>query len=598
MVCKWADDSRRFILENFDVIRNSPTEVYHYALPFSPFKSWLRECYSAELSQEVKVVKGLQVDWGTCSRTVSFDATPFALASWKGFIAVGLDSGNIIILNPITGIHTSAFFGHMNGVASLAFSQDGTFLVSGGHDKTTKLWDIQTGGVVKTFHGHTSWVSSVSISPDCTTIASGSSDKTVRLWGTWTGECRCVIDGHNNGVNSVSFSPTNSQVLVSISNDKTIQWWDINGHQIKPTCEGDGVAFSSDGTHLVSWRGQIARVQKPDSGVVIAKLQVSSDSFQCCCFSSDGKSVAGCTGRTIYVWDITNPDPHLINIFTGHTDNITSLIFSSSLVSSSSDQSIKFWQIGTLSTDPESTPLASASIRSVGLQANDGVAISSDSAGVARTWDISTGLCKATFHTPAKYINHSDIQLVGSRLIFVWSEHYKIHIWDNVKRESQMVKMSNISITIDLRISGDGSKVFHLDHKFIQAWSIWTGEIVGEVRLKGEPSYHPLIVDGSRVWVHFEDSQTQGWDFGIPGSTPVPISTPPPERPHLEFIGDTERWGTGASRIKDMVTGKEFFQLHGRYARPTIVQWGGQYLVAGYDSGEVLILDFNHMILQ
>ena len=544
------------------------------------------------------MVKGLQASWGTCSRTVSFDATPFALTCWKGLIAAGLDSGNIIILNAITGIHTSAFSGHMNGVATISFSEDGTFLASGGHDKTIKFWDIQTGGAVKTFYGHTSSVSSVSISSDCTTIASGSSDMTVRLWGIWTGECHHVIGGHNSKVNSVRFCPANSQLLVSTSNDKTIQWWDMDGHQIGPTCEGDGVAFSSDGTHFVTWKGQVAMVQKPDSGVVVAKLQVSSGSFQCCCFSPDGKSVAGCTSLTIYIWDITSPDPHLINTFIGHTDRIISLIFSSSLVSSSSDQSIKFWQIGASSIDPECTPLASTSIRSVGLQANDSIAISSDSAGVVRTWDILTGLCKATFHTPAKYFNHSDIKLVGNRLIFVWSEHYKIHIWDTEKGELQIVNMSNISITIDLRISGDGSKVFHLDHKYIHVWSIWTGEVVGEVRLKGEPSYHPLIMDGLRVWVHFEDSQTQGWDFGIPGSAPVPLSNPPPDRPHLEFIGDTEMWGTGASRIKDMVTGKEFFQLHGRYARPTTVQWGGQYLVAGYDSGEVLILDFNHMDLQ
>ena len=28
-----------------------------------------------------------------------------------------------------------------------------------------------------------------------------------------------------------------------------------------------------------------------------------------------------------------------------------------------------------------------------------------------------------------------------------------------------------------------------------------------------------------------------------------------------------------------------------------MTQWDGQYLVAGYESGEVLILDFNHMPL-
>jgi len=58
------------------------------------------------------------------------------------------------------------------------------------------------------------------------------------------------------------------------------------------------------------------------------------------------------------------------------------------------------------------------------------------------------------------------------------------------------------------------------------------------------------------------------------------------------------RWDTGPSVIKDTVTGKEVFQLVGRYAKPTDMQWDGQYLVAGYMSGEVLILDFNCVLLQ
>jgi len=59
---------------------------------------------------------------------------------------------------------------------------DGTLLVSGSRDDTVKLWDVQTGGVIKTFRGHTDCVLSVAISADCTMIISGSSDKTIHLW--------------------------------------------------------------------------------------------------------------------------------------------------------------------------------------------------------------------------------------------------------------------------------------------------------------------------------------------------------------------------------------------------------------------------------
>ena len=223
MVCKWADDSQRFILENFDIISNSPSEIYHHALPFSPSSSWLHKCYSPELFQCVKVVKGLQVKWGTCSRTVSLGCGPVTLTCWKDLVAVGFESGNITILDGITGICTSALSSHTQDVNSLAFSLDGTFLVSGSDDKTVILWDIQTGGVIKTFHGHIRIVWSVSISPDCTTIASGSSDHTIHLWDVQRGECHCIIHQHNNSVFSVSFSPTNSQLLISASADDTVR---------------------------------------------------------------------------------------------------------------------------------------------------------------------------------------------------------------------------------------------------------------------------------------------------------------------------------------------------------------------------------------
>jgi len=99
--------------------------------------------------------------------------------------------------------------------------------------QTVKLWDVQTGRVIKTFYGHTDWVLSVSISADCTTIASGSDDKTICLWDIWTRECHCVIKQHNP-VGRVRFSPTNSGHIISESGGKVWKW-DVDGHQINPT---------------------------------------------------------------------------------------------------------------------------------------------------------------------------------------------------------------------------------------------------------------------------------------------------------------------------------------------------------------------------
>ena len=39
-LCQWTNDSKRLILEYFDIICDSPSHIYHCALPFSPPSSF------------------------------------------------------------------------------------------------------------------------------------------------------------------------------------------------------------------------------------------------------------------------------------------------------------------------------------------------------------------------------------------------------------------------------------------------------------------------------------------------------------------------------------------------------------------------------
>ena len=125
--------------------------------------------------------------------------------------------------------------------------------------------------------------------------------------------------------------------------------------------------------------------------------------------------------------------------------------------------------------------------------------------------------------------------------------------------------------------------------------------MVEDMEKVDEKSRRTLIVDGSKVWMYSEDLQTQGWDFGIPGSTPAQLPSTSLDGHHPDLINSTRlwrRWGTELPVIKDSVTGKEIFRLIGKYARPTRMWCDGHYLVAGYAFGDVLILNFNHMIPQ
>jgi len=601
VLCKWTNDSQRFLLEHFDTIHNSPSHIYYSALPFSPSSSWLHKCYVEEISPMVKVVKGLPAAWGMCSRTVSLDYEPWTLSYCKNTIAVGLEHRDIIFFNTITGSQTAVLSGHTGGVNSLVFSSDGTSLVSGSDDRTVKLWDVQTGGVVKTFSGHSDWVFSVSISADHTRIASGSHDNTIHLWDIQTGECHHVIN-QQDAVYNVWFSPTDPQYLLSGSGDKIWQW-NINGHQIPPAYDGSHVAFSPDGTQFVLSNKAVITVHNSDSRAIVAEFHIASDNVYSCCFSPDGRLVAVAADSTAYIWDITGSDPHLVETFIGHTNNIISLVFASpsSLISASKDGAIKFWQIGILSTDiveidPNSTPLTSDPVRSIILLAKDGIAISSDPYGVMRIWNILTGICKTSFQTPSGKCNYIDVQLIDGRLITVWHADEKIYIWDFEKEELLQSVGAPGDKLEDLRISGDRSKIFCLYYTHIQVWSMQTGEAMGRVEIEYIPPKHSLTVDGTKVWIHYPGSEYQGWDFGTQSSSPVQLpNNMLPDRFHLT---DTMLWDTNLFRVKDVVTGKVVFQLPERFTNPTAVQFDGCYLAAGYNSGEVLILDFNHVFLQ
>jgi len=591
----WTSDSKHFILENFDAISNSPSQIYDSALTLCPSSSWIHECYTEKFSQKIKVVVG-PAEWGACTRTVSCtgDYTT-SLAYHNNTIATGLVN-DITIFNALTGSQTAVLSGHTEYVISVAFSSDGTLLVSGSHDKTIKLWDVQTGGVVKTFHGHTNTVLSVSISVDNTTIASGSADNTICLWNIGTGECQ-VIKEYNNEVTTVSFSPTDPQLLLSASKHGTVQKWGIDGHQIGPLIPGSHVAFSPDGTQFISCNGLVVTIWNTDSGENVVEVHLTDAKPHHCCFSPDGGFIACAAGHTIYFWDITGPDPHLIKTLVGHMDKVTSLVPHSflTLISASRDRSIKFWEIGASSANP--VVPHSAPIRAVSLQAKDGLAFSVDSAGVAKTWSILTGFCKESFQTQAKDIAIGDTQLLGNRLIIIGYKRGKICMWDAEQGELQTVG-KNSATPMGLRISGDGSRVFCMDHRDIQAWSIQTGEHTGKISMWSRKLYwlDPLWIDGSRVIIRCEGSSTLGWDFGIPGSTPIKISPTPSDRPHLDFISTTIKSTTGPIGIEDRITGKVVFQLNGRYAQPSATQWDGQYLIAGYETGEVLILDFSDML--
>lgn len=88
----------------------------------------------------------------------------------------------IRIWNVETGMLVKELVGHRAQVTSLIFLQNGRLLVSGSHDKTISLWDVAMGTVLSTMTGHGDLVDSIAVSQDEKYLVSGGEGVEVKIW--------------------------------------------------------------------------------------------------------------------------------------------------------------------------------------------------------------------------------------------------------------------------------------------------------------------------------------------------------------------------------------------------------------------------------
>src|SRR5205823_10107336 len=86
--------------------------------------------------------------------------------------------------------------GHAQSVTSVAFSPLGRLALSGSVDRAVRLWDLDSGALVREFKGHRGGVMGVAFTPDGSHVLSGGMDRSLCLWESATGKLRHRFDGH------------------------------------------------------------------------------------------------------------------------------------------------------------------------------------------------------------------------------------------------------------------------------------------------------------------------------------------------------------------------------------------------------------------
>ncbi|XP_032827700.1 F-box-like/WD repeat-containing protein TBL1XR1 [Petromyzon marinus] len=302
----------------------------------------LRHCIH-EGGQDVPSNKDVtSLDWNS-------EGTLLATGSYDGFARIWTKDGNL----------SSTLGQHKGPIFALKWNKEGNYILSAGVDKTTIIWDAQTGEAkqqfpfhsapaldvdwqtddsfascstdmsihvcrlgeeepIRTFRGHTNEVNAIKWDPSGTLLASCSDDMTLKIWSMKQDTCVHDLQAHSKEIYTIRWSPSGShsghpnsgQMLASASFDATVRLWDVESgtctHVLTRHTEPVySVAFSPDGKYLATGSfDKCVHIWNTQTGSLVYSYRGSGGVFEVCWNYTGERVAASASDGTVCVLDL------------------------------------------------------------------------------------------------------------------------------------------------------------------------------------------------------------------------------------------------------------------------------------------------------
>ncbi|HEX3148140.1 MAG TPA: WD40 repeat domain-containing protein [Gemmataceae bacterium] len=363
----------------------------------------------------------------------------------KMFADAGVDK--VVYLRDTAGKVLHKLEGHTGPVTAVAFSADSSKLASVGGDQVVRIWKTSDGKLIKELKGHTGPIMAVAFGGNDLLITGGI-DKTARVWDVNQDQPKMTLPANKSMIGAVALRADGKQAMVGTA-DGMLRIYDLSEANPKETAAftahlagvGD-IVYGPDGTKIATCGGDGLVKYWNLSGApvppILAEFKGHNKPVSSVAFNSDGRFlVSGGGDNVVRVWDLATKTE--LRALRGHLDWISSVAFGTNgrtLLSASVDKTVKVWE---LSSGETAKPVGhSRRLNTIAVSADGRWVASGSEDRTIKIWDAAAGMEAFTLDAGAGG-HDADVTSVafdptGKKLVSGGDDR-KIVIWDLVARK-------------------------------------------------------------------------------------------------------------------------------------------------------------------